>query len=213
MTQSSSNPRAAAPWLFRVLGKLASRGSRSGANRPHRRRSGAAGPADLLRDRALRLSNALILSRTARGRLPSPLLACGGRLVGRKRAMIGLSPAVRAYGAAARAAAPIRRSGAPVAALDADPPSTCRSCGLDLRRPRADRDSGWFRVLFRGKLGHGRPLPAASSRSAERAQHQSCGSCSAGLVREVLQNELTPERNVRRWAACCVRISVGIRTA
>ena len=216
MTPSSSNPRAAAPWLFRVLGKLA-------APWLAIRREPPGTGTDLVRPdlpicyviERYGLSNALILEQTCReAGLPSPLLAMpAGDLVGRKRALIALSRRQGFWFGRPRSRTHSEGLARLVAALDADPTLDVQIVPVSIFVGRApDRESGWFRVLFAenwGMVGRFRRFLAILLNGRNTIVRFS----PPVSMREVLQNDLTPERNVRKIARVLRAHFRRIRTA
>ena len=150
MSDSPPVRTSQAPWLFRVLGKLLAPWiaiRREPANALPQIQS------DLPVCYAIErygLSNALILEQSCReAGLPSPLAPMPGDLLGRNRAVVGLS---RRYGfwlAKPRTRTHSESLAHLVAALSANPELDVQLVPVSIFVGRApDRTTGWFRVLF-----------------------------------------------------------------
>ncbi|MBB5209595.1 glycerol-3-phosphate O-acyltransferase [Chiayiivirga flava] len=216
MTMQPSDGRTPPPWLFRVLGKLA-------APWLAIRREPPGAGADLVRPdlpicyviERYGLSNALILEQSCReAGLPSPLVAMPvGDLVGRRRALIALSRRQGYWFGRPRNRTHSEGLARLVARLNDDPSLDVQIVPVSIFVGRApDRQSGWFRVLFAenwGVVGRFRRFLAI----VLNGRHTIVQFSPPVSMREVLQHDLTPERNVRKIARVLRAHFRRIRTA
>lgn len=216
MTMHSSHGRVPPPWLFRMLGTLA-------APWLAIRREPPGTATDLVRPdlpicyviERYGLSNALILEQSTReAGLPSPLQPMpGGDLVGRGRALIALSRRQGFWFGRPRNRTHSEGLARLVAALDDDPALDVQIVPVSIFVGRApDRQSGWFRVLFAenwGVVGRFRRFLAILL----NGRHTIVQFSPPVSMREVLQHELSPERNVRKMARVLRAHFRRVRTA
>lgn len=214
-TSDSPTVRASqAPWLFRVLGKLlapwiAIRREPANTLPPLR--------PDLPVCYAIErygLSNALILEQSCQeAGLPSPLAPMPGDLLGRNRAVVGLS---RRYGfwlAKPRTRTHSESLAHLVAALNADPELDVQLVPVSIFVGRApDRTTGWFRVLFSENwaiTGRFRRLLSILLNGRNTIVHFA----EPVSLRAAMQEEAQPERLVRKVSRVLRTHFRRIRTA